>query len=128
MCRAFLVFVSTLLLILSVNSNESPPTIRQTANGPVEGIEKISSLGQKYYSFRGVPFAEAPITGKDPYTSEQVDRRFKAPVPLKRQWMDPLKVHDFGDVCTQPETCLPNNLTKMSEDCLYLNVYVPGTL
>lgn len=51
--------------------------IRQTLNGPVEGIEQISSLGQKYYSFRGIPYAEPPITGIDPYSGEYVDRRFK---------------------------------------------------
>lgn len=53
------------------------PTIRQTWNGPVEGVELLSSLGQKYYAFKGIPYAEAPITGTDPYTGEQVDRRFK---------------------------------------------------
>lgn len=51
--------------------------VRQTLNGPVEGIEKTSSLGQKYHAFKGIPYAETPITGKDPYTDEQVDRRFK---------------------------------------------------
>lgn len=40
-------------------------------------MEEISSLGQTYYAFRGVPFAEPPITGVDPYTGEYVDRRFK---------------------------------------------------
>lgn len=53
------------------------PLIRITANGPVEGIERTSSLGQTYYSFRGIPFAEPPITYTDPYTGEVVDRRFK---------------------------------------------------
>lgn len=53
------------------------PTIRQTQNGPIEGIEQISSLKQKYYAFKGVPFAEPPITGRDPYTRQLVDRRFK---------------------------------------------------
>lgn len=51
--------------------------IRQTANGPVEGIERMSVLGRKYYAFRGVPYAEPPITGPDRYTGEEVDRRFK---------------------------------------------------
>lgn len=59
------------------NVDCSFPIIRQTLNGPVEGIEKISMLGQKYYAFRGIPFAEPPITGTDPNTGEQVDRRFK---------------------------------------------------
>lgn len=54
--------------------DESP--VRQTSNGPVEGITLTSSLGQKYYAFKGIPFAEPPITGKD-HTGEYVDRRFK---------------------------------------------------
>lgn len=57
-------------------------TLRQTSNGPVEGTERISSLGQKYYSFIGIPYAEPPITGSDPYTGEHVDRRFKVLFPL----------------------------------------------
>lgn len=63
------------LFVLSVQCNHL--LVRQTANGPVEGIEQTSSLGQKYYSFKGIPFAEPPITGEDPYTGEKVDRRFK---------------------------------------------------
>lgn len=53
------------------------PFVRETNNGPVESIEQISSLRQKYYAFRGISFAEPPITGVDPYTGEKVDRRFK---------------------------------------------------
>ena len=69
------------LLVHCVYCNS--PTLKQTSNGPVEGIELISSLGQKYYAFRGIPFAEPPITGIDPYTGEEIDRRFK--VRLKNQ-------------------------------------------
>lgn len=53
------------------------PLVRQTTNGAVEGVEQISSLGMKCYAFKGIPYAEAPITGADPYTGETVDRRFK---------------------------------------------------
>lgn len=63
------------LLAISVRSVEWP--VRQTANGPVEGLGETSALGQQYYAFRGIPFAEPPITGTDPYTGEEVDRRFK---------------------------------------------------
>lgn len=71
----FYVIFSLLLLALSVHCES--PLIRQTTNGPIEGFEQTSSLGQKYYAFKGVPFAEPPITGRDPYTGEIVDRRFK---------------------------------------------------
>lgn len=57
--------------------HHTSPLIRLTANGPVQGIEQISSLGQKYYSFRGIPFAAPPITGIDRFTGKSVDRRFK---------------------------------------------------
>lgn len=67
------------LIIIQIVSSIScdSPLVRQTTNGPVEGLEQISSLGKKYYTFRGIPFAEPPISGTDPYTGETVDRRFK---------------------------------------------------
>lgn len=68
--------ILVLFPLLSLIVCDSNP-IRRTANGPVEGIELTSLMGQKYYAFRSVPYAEAPITGKDPYTGEEVDRRFK---------------------------------------------------
>lgn len=61
------------LLVISVNCSG---LIRQTVNGPVEGLLQTSSLGQKYYAFKGIPYAEAPITGID-YNGKYVDRRFK---------------------------------------------------
>lgn len=72
-----IICVQLLLILYKVNAYCNTPTVRMTANGPIEGIVQISSLGQKYYSFRGIPFAAPPITGKDPYTGQQVDRRFK---------------------------------------------------
>lgn len=76
MCQSILRWLSVLVSVLSVSCNDSP-TIRQTTYGPIEGLERTSSLGQKYYSFLGIPFAEPPITGIDLHTGEEVDRRFK---------------------------------------------------
>lgn len=73
-----------ILLVFILSARCDPPTIRQTNNGPVEGIEQTSFFGKKYYSFRGIPYAEVPITGIDPYTGEQVDRRFKVCSLIKR--------------------------------------------
>lgn len=64
-----------LFFVLNVHGDQS--TIRFTGNGPVEGAIKKSVFGQKYHSFRGIPYAEPPITGIDPYTGQRVDRRFK---------------------------------------------------
>lgn len=70
--------LSLILLLFSLSVHCNPATlIRRTLNGPVEGVERVSSLGQKYYAFEGIPYAAPPITGMDPYTGKQVDRRFK---------------------------------------------------
>lgn len=69
--------VILLILLFARNVSCNLPTIRQTQNGPVEGIKLVSSLRQSYYAFKGIPFAEPPITGTDPYTKQKVDRRFK---------------------------------------------------
>lgn len=78
-CSALMTF-----LLFVGNFSYKSPTIRETSNGPVEGIAETSILGQKYYAFRGIPFAEPPITGRDPYTGEHVDRRFKVQFSKER--------------------------------------------
>ena len=66
----------TLLSSVQCVQNTSP-TIRQTVNGPVEGVEMNTTFGVIFYAFKAIPYAKPPITGKDPYTGEMVDRRFK---------------------------------------------------
>lgn len=48
----------------------------------------------------------------------------KAPEPLKRTWTS-FKAHDFGGSCHVSSAFDESNVTR-SEDCLSLNVYVPG--
>lgn len=72
-----IILVSLFFVSLVLTVHGLLPLIRQTTNGSVEGIEQISSLGQKYYAFRGIRYAEPPISGIDPYNGEKVDRRFK---------------------------------------------------
>lgn len=77
---SIIVIVCLLVALYSlklIGNHSKSPLLRQTTHGPVEGVVLTSSLGQKYYAFRGIPFAEPPITGIDPYTGEKVDRRFK---------------------------------------------------
>lgn len=140
-----------LLILLKVQC-EQQRIIRQTQNGPVEGLEQISVLNQRYYSFRGIPYAEPPITGIDPYTGERIDLRFKvrcdsndalfyinrstrlnivdlnlqAPETLKRNWSVPLKVHDYRPLCITSGYPDSSKRTSYSEDCLFLNIFVPG--
>lgn len=60
------------------------------------GNEQISLLRHIYYAFRGIPFAEPPMTGIDPYTGEKVDRGFKVRKPFRIQGFHILKVCYFN--------------------------------
>lgn len=51
----------------------------------------------------------------------------QAPEPLKRKWTQPLKVQNFQPACI-PLKGVEDPATNTSEDCLFLNVYVPGTI
>jgi para-nitrobenzyl esterase len=89
----------------------------KTKDGKVSGV----TLSSGVRAFKGIPFA-APPTG---------DLRWKQPQPVT-PWKDVRKADAFGDVCVQrpaPKrvpiniaTDLPDS-PKMSEDCLYLNVW-----
>lgn len=46
------------------------------------------------------------------------------PEPLKRTWSDPKKSNRYGRGCMQSPSILTNSF-YLSEDCLFLNVYVP---
>lgn len=83
-----------LFLMFVLNVMSSTSTIRQTLNGPVEGVVQKSVLGQLFYGFLGIPFAEPPITGIDPYTGKRVDRRFKVWFDIKLIWSWP-RINDF---------------------------------
>ncbi|KAG4071890.1 hypothetical protein HA402_006051 [Bradysia odoriphaga] len=122
---AFFITLLTLLTLGGINCAGNP-LVRITSNGPVEGIEQTSSLGQSYYSFRGIPFAEPPITGKNPYTGKEVDLRFKAPAPLNRTWTENLKAHNFGGFCIPSHIGNITDHSTTSEDCLFVNIYVPS--
>lgn len=47
-----LVCIPLSLLVLSVKCDSM--IVKQSKSGPIEGIERTSSLGQQYYAFRGV--------------------------------------------------------------------------
>lgn len=56
-------------------------------------------------------------------------KKWQAPVPIMRKWTEPLKVHDFADFCipwSNNGATNPGTASKTSEDCLYVNIYVPG--
>lgn len=105
----------------------SDPLIRLTNSGRIRGIDsyfRTADSPRLYHvrSWLGIPFAKPPI-GK---------RRFKAPERIE-PWSDILNATRLPPTCWQTEQIIynlsaekiwsPN--TNCSEDCLYLNIWVP---
>lgn len=85
----------------------------RTASGWVEGVEQ-----DDVRVFRGIPFAAPPVG----------PLRWRAPAP-PAPWSGTRHADKFSPICTQrgayPEDSPPE---PMSEDCLYLNVWVPAVV
>ena len=109
------------------HSDHSAPVFANTRLGVIEGIEISRHMGKTVAAFYGIPYAEPPIG----YL------RFKKPIP-KRGWGN-----NVLKAKTQPPACYQLDLsesdakteraaakklqtTPQSEDCLFLNVFVPG--
>ncbi|MGN6639263.1 MAG: carboxylesterase/lipase family protein [Mucilaginibacter sp.] len=101
-----------LTMLLSISAVAQNPRVK-TANGVVEGT--IDSTG--IHSFKGIPFAQPPIG----------DLRWKEPQPAKN-WSGVLKADHFGPNAMQKNVFgdMKFRSSKMSEDCLYLNVWTPA--
>nr|CAD7452710.1 unnamed protein product [Timema tahoe] len=82
----------------------------QTDRGSLRGSSKISAVGNKYYSFQGIPYAKPPLG----------NLRFKSP-------REPDPWEGVRDVIKEKLSCVQATLILGniigSEDCLYLNVY-----
>ena len=81
------------------------------------GVDVINLQGAKTYQFRRIPYAQPPVG----------DLRFAKPRPCGK-WKGTLDATVFGAACMQlvnhNDYLLPS--TDVSEDCLFLNVYVPN--
>lgn len=101
------------------------PLIVETTSGLVRGMSK-TILGRDVHIFAGVPYAKPPVG----------PLRFRKPVPVD-SW------HGVYDATTLPNSCYQeryeyfpgfegeemwNPNTNISEDCLYLNIWVPQRL
>src|SRR5690349_6433505 len=75
--------------------------------GPVAGVVTPAML-----EFLGIPYAEAPVG----------DLRWAPPEP-HAPWTTPLDASTFGSPC--PQTPSAFGIPSSTEDCLFLNVYVP---
>ena len=96
----------------------SVPTTVQTRQGSLRG-----SLEDGIHVFRGVPYAQPPVG----------DLRWRRPQPLE-PWDGVREAVDFGPISMQPPRpaagpfagIMGHSQERMSEDCLYLNVWTPG--
>ena len=112
-----LAFVAVLLLTLSPDARAA--TVR-VDGGDVVGVTSSDGAVVRYL---GVPYAAAPVGGL----------RWRSPQPVV-PWQGVLETTHFASACLQP---LPppgsfyqkeffQTSERQSEDCLYLNVYVPA--
>lgn len=113
------------LLIPAALSQSDADLHVQTRIGRVRGIRLPVPDRSYVKAFLGIPFAEPPV-GK---------RRFRPPMP-KRPWTGLYEANAYPNACYQyvdmtfpgfqgSEMWNPNR--EMSEDCLYLNVWVPSS-
>nr|CAD7569241.1 unnamed protein product [Timema californicum] len=92
--------------------NVNDTLVIRTEEGSVRGRTQTSVWGDTYYSFQGIPYAEPPVG----------NLRFKAPRPVI-PWEGVRDALSEGNSCHQ--SYIEWGKANMSEDCLYLNVYVP---
>lgn len=89
--------------------------IVETAYGKVKGIQE-----NDVYVWKGIPYAAPPIG----------PNRFRPPTSLE-SWNGVKDCSEFGPSAWQPSleimSFLGNQTTHMSEDCLTLNIWSPGT-
>jgi para-nitrobenzyl esterase len=85
-------------------------SVVQTDNGALRGISRT-----RYDAWLGIPYAAAPVG----------DLRWKAPQPAA-DWAGVRDATRFGNRCVQGTGWDPGyEQNTTTEDCLYLNVYVP---
>ncbi|XP_023240465.1 acetylcholinesterase-like [Centruroides sculpturatus] len=106
------------LLLVCIFKSYFAEKIVQTELGRIRG-KKINALNNDVYAFLGIPYATPPL-GK---------LRFKAPQPVTK-WEDIYNATVMSPICMQDPVFpvlewVPRERRYMSEDCLYLNIWVP---
>ncbi len=103
--------ISLALALITATAGAQGPQVK-TAAGVIEGTYES---GIKV--FKGVPFAQPPVG----------ELRWKAPQPVK-PWSGVRAAKDFGPNPMQQNLFGDMNFgtDKMSEDCLYLNIWTPA--
>lgn len=90
----------------------------KTTKNPINNIVGSYELfdGKKVERYLAIPYAHPPIG----------NLRFRKPVPLIRPFLEPIVANKWPNACQQPPTHVIDlgfQNSKLSEDCLYLNVW-----
>ncbi len=115
MKRTIILLAAAALLAVSTWADDRAKAERvKTSGGVVEGT---ADPGTGVRTFRGVPFAEPPVG----------ELRWRPPQALKK-WKGVRQAKQFGPRCMQAPVFGDMNFRsdRMSEDCLYLNVWTPA--
>lgn len=100
-------------ILWNVRSSQAVDTFIRTTNGYVRGIYNTST---NVTEFRAIPYAKKPV-GKF---------RFVPPV-LAESWTGVYDATKYSAACMQRIHPDPKSRPEMmSEDCLYLNIFIPG--
>ncbi|XP_020844468.1 cholinesterase [Phascolarctos cinereus] len=119
-----ILFLCFLLLCTLIKKSETEEDIViTTRKGKIKGLQ-LPVLGGMVTAFLGIPYGEPPIGGL----------RFRKPHP-RSNWSDIWDATKYSNSCYQniddsfpgfPGSEMWNPNTELSEDCLYLNVWVPA--
>jgi para-nitrobenzyl esterase len=104
--------VATILIVLAGSNAwaDSAPVVK-VRGGQIRG----ASLDKGGAVFKGIPYAQPPVG----------DLRWREPMPVK-PWTGVRDATALGAICPQTPTFMfTANGTRISEDCLYLNVWTP---
>ncbi|QQP50730.1 Carboxylic ester hydrolase, partial [Caligus rogercresseyi] len=100
-------------MILPQSANQEEVITRQLLGNKAQIQGRVQKLSDgSFEAYRGIPYAKAPIG----------ELRFKSPVPYEIQDDTLIDGSKFGEACPQ----LLKSEVIGSEDCLFLNVFVPG--
>ncbi|XP_018425505.1 PREDICTED: cholinesterase-like [Nanorana parkeri] len=124
--RKYLIYIPIYIIVIFsslLSANNDQNTVVEIKQGKVRGFH-LPTLSGSVIAYLGIPYGEAPTE----------TQRFKKPEPRK-PWQGIYNATKYGKSCYQkrdeayasfPGTNMWQVNNAMSEDCLYLNVWVPS--